>query len=468
LWGLSARKSPNNGDTQTVRNHRIDSRPHVQGSAAPLRLRHSARDLTDGGGLILIRRLWDALELGAKLDRGARAVGGFFRPSLMVEVWIVLLLYGGRVLDDLPLLDRRGIRRLFGWVRVPDPTIFGRWLRRAGPVLVPLLDELLWYVVRRRWAAAGGAPKTVTLILDSTVSVRYGLKQAGAERGYNPKKPGRPSHHPLLAYLQDTGDCLGVRWRPGNAHTARGAEAWLRSLIQRLRAAGVADITVRLDKGFFSKSMVRALEKLEVHYLLKLPAHAWLQDHQAPWRRSAKGEAIFPGLEVWTTSGTLWGARLLSIQTRRPLQGEGLLNLDTFEVPLSAHVLTNLEGIHALTAWRRYNQGALIEQRIEELGQLGLGGTAVDDLDGNALLWSLGVLAYQLLHTLRSTALSGSWRWAQPKRLRLWLLRLPGKLTGHARKTYLQLLKHDPSRSLLLPALRHLAQGLPPPIPAIS
>ncbi len=129
-------------------------------------------------------------------------------------------------------------------------------------------------------------------------------------------------------------------------------------------------------------------------------------------------------------------------------------------------MLTNIEGIHALTAWRRYNQGAVIEQRIEELGQLALGHTAVDDLEGNALLWGLGVFAYQILHTLRSTALSGSWRRAQPKRLRLWILRLPAKFTGHARKTYLQLLKDEPARHTLLGALRKLTQGLPPPLPA--
>jgi len=443
-----------------VRNHRIDSRPHVQGSGAPLRVRHSAQNLTDGGGLVLLRRLWDALDLGSTIDRSAQAVGGYFRPSLMVEVWVVLLLYGGQVMDDLRLLDRRGIRRLFGWVRVPDPTSFGRWLRRAGPTLVPLLDEVLWHVVRRRWAAAGGAPRAATLVLDSTVAVRYGLRQAGAERGYNPKKPGRPSHHPLLAFIQETKDCLGVRWRPGNAHTAAGAEEWLELLVTRLRAAGVSDITVRLDKGFFSRSMVRALEDLGVRYLLKIPAHAWLRDHQGPWRRSAKSDKVFPSHELWTTSGTLWDARLLSIQTRKPL--------DTYETPLTAHVLTNIEGIHALTAWRRYNQGAVVEQRIEELTQLGLGHTAVDDLDGNALLWSLGMLAYQLLHTLRSTALSGSWRRAQPKRLRLWLLRLPAKLTGHARKSYLQLPKDDPARSLLLGALRKLLHGLPPPVPVTA
>jgi len=444
-----------------VRNHRIGSRPHVQGDAAPLRLRHSARNLTDGGGLVLVRKLWDRLGLGEWIDEHTKDVRGEFRPSLMVEVWTVLLFYGGRVLDDLPLLTRRHVRRLFGWTRVPDPTTFGRWLRRAGEVLVPVLDRLLWRLVLGRWARVG-KPAGVTLVLDSTVSVRYGQKQAGAERGYNPKKPGRPSHHPLLAFLQESGDCLGVRWRPGNAHTAAGAEEWITALVRRLRGEGIEDITVRLDKGFFSRSMVETLVALGVGFLLKIPAYGWLRDHQQTWRRSAKGEDIFGGDELWTTSGSLWGVRLLSLETRRPLEEEGTLELDTYEVPLSAHVLTNIEGIHALTAWRRYNQGAVIEQRIEELGQLSVGHTAVDDLDGNALLWSMGMLAYQLLHTLRTTALSGSWRRAQPKRFRLWLFRLPAKLTRHARKTYLQLLNTEPVRARLLGALRRI-EGLPPP-----
>ena len=159
-------------------------RPHVQGSAAALRVRGGGGRITDAGGLVVVRKLWDALGLGG---------------------WI----------------DRRGVRRIFGWARVPHPATFGRWLRGSAAVLSPLLDELLWRMVRRRWELVGGAPWSATIVMDSTVVVRYGLKQAGAERGYNPKKPGRPSHHPLLAYVLETGDCLGVRWRLGGAHTAR-------------------------------------------------------------------------------------------------------------------------------------------------------------------------------------------------------------------------------------------------------
>ena len=38
------------------------------------------------------------------------------------------------------------------------------------------------------------------LNLDSTIVTRYG-EQEGAEAGYNPKKKGRPSHHPLIGFL---------------------------------------------------------------------------------------------------------------------------------------------------------------------------------------------------------------------------------------------------------------------------
>ena len=108
-----------------MRYHHTGSRPHVQGCARPLRVRHSAGNLTDGGGLVLVRKLFDRLGLACWLDGRTGNQKGFFRPGLMSEVWIVLLLYGGRLMDDLPLLERRGVRRIFGWTRCRTP-------RRSG------------------------------------------------------------------------------------------------------------------------------------------------------------------------------------------------------------------------------------------------------------------------------------------------------------------------------------------------
>ncbi|WP_420442117.1 transposase [Candidatus Palauibacter sp.] len=390
----------------------------MQGSAAALGVRGGGGRITDAGGLVVVRRLWDALGLGRWIDDRAREVPGRYRPSLMVELWVVLLLYGGGAMDDLPLLERRGVRRIFGWTRVPHPATFGRWLRCSAAAMSPLLDELLWRMVRRRWEMAGGAPRSATVVMDSTVVVRYGLKQAGAERGYNPRKPGRPSHHPLLAYVVETGDCLGVRWRPGNAHTARGAEAWLAGLVARLRGAGVRRITVRLDKGFFSRSIVARMEELGVSYLLKVPQYAWLGGFRGVWETAAADGA--GDRELRTASGELWGTRLLSVERRRRIGPEE--------------------------------------------GELGL--AAVDDLGGNALLWGLAALAHQLLHVLRANCLGGRWRSAQPRGIRLRLLRAPARITSHARRTSLRFARGEPAFGLLGRALRTIGTGLPPPAPA--
>ena len=193
----------------------------MQGSRGPLRVRHSARHLTDGGAWV--RKLFDRFGLAGWIDGRANREKGFYRPGLTTEVWIALLLYGGGVIDDPPLLERRGVRRIFGWTRVPGPTTFGRWLRQAGERRVPLLDELLWRVVRQRWALrARDVPKRLTLTLDSTVVVRYGHTQAGAELGYNPKQRGRRSHHPLVAFINATGDCLGGARAGGQRPHGRG------------------------------------------------------------------------------------------------------------------------------------------------------------------------------------------------------------------------------------------------------
>lgn len=429
---------------------RIQGRPHVQGNGSSLDLKEGRTKLTDGAGLLQLRGVMDALELGRWLD--AQEVGGQeeYRMSLMVEAWTALLMYGGSHMDHLEWLKARGVGELFGWEEIPHPTTFGRWLRRNADLKRKSLEEALRKVVLARWGAA--VPKSVMLILDATVVLRYGKKQAGAEVGYNPRKRGRPSHHPMVAFLS-TGDCLGVRWRPGNAHCAAGSVEWLRELVAWLRAAGVEEITVRLDKGFYAQATARALSELGVKFVLKAPESKVVRERRGEFVKSEmEGRKGF-----WCSAGQNWGFRLLGLQERKELRAaEGELELGEQEVVRSATMLTNIEGIDAYEAWGLYNEGAVVEHRIEELTQLSVGRTAVDDLGGNALLWALGVLAYEVVHVLRSRAFPPAWKSAQPKRLRAWLFRMPAKLVRHAHRLAVQLTRGEPLADVLRGAMRSL------------
>lgn len=419
-------------------------------------MEQSRMEVTSGAGLLPYRVLWDQLEMGTWLDTRTEWLGGEYRAPLMVESWVMLLLYGGGCMDHLRWLSRRRVQRLFGWMGMPNPVTFGRWVRRAGERLAQILDELLWQVVKALWKVIG-VPRKVLLILDSTVSLRYGKKQAGAEVGYNPRKKGRPSHHPQLAFLE-TGECLGVRWRPGKANCAAGAEEWLTLQVERLREAGVEQIVVRLDKGYFSQHMVRTLQKLEVEFVLKMQESNTLQKYKGAFRQHLRNP------DLWSSEGQLWGARLLSVEERRPLSEEnGELALG-YELKKRASMITNIKGIGPLRAWKLYNRGAVVEHRIEEFTQLSVGKTAVDDLGGNHLLWAMGALAYGLHHFVRRTVLPGRLRSAQPKTLRTWPFQMPAKLVYHARIWKVKLAQDDPFADVLLGALERLSAVRAPPL----
>ena len=108
-------------------------------------------------------------------------------------------------------------------------------------------------------------------------------------------------------------------------------------------------------------------------------------------------------------------------------------------------MLTNVPAIHALTAWRRDDAGAMFEQRIKELLQLSAGKTAEDDLGGNGRLWTPATIGYEnpayLAPILPQRLLAVGPAQAAPP---LGVLRLPAKLTIHAPKTYLHCFTTNP------------------------
>ncbi len=425
----------------------ICSRPHVKGDAHGLAVEFTHETLTDAPGLLSLRAVMDGLGVGAALDALGSGIGGGYRPAAMVEQWLSVLWYGGGCLDHLAQLEARGVRELFGWTAVADPTTYRRWLRRAGSEMARQVEEVMREAVSLRWSVVG-VPKEVMLIFDATVSVRYGREQAGAEIGYNPHKKGRPSHHPLVGFL-DTGDCVSVRWRAGNENCAAGIEEELPRTVAWLRAQGVERITVRLDKGFFSRAMVLLLQKLKVDFVLKMQESNTLQQFKGRFERYLHDPRLMVSEGEWS------GVRMLCVREWEDAKA-GELALGHVVLKKQATVLTNVPGIDAVQAWRLYNQGAVVEQRIEELGQLGVGKTAVDHLGGNRLLWSMGALAYQLLHFVRTVGLPAPWQKAQVKSLRTWLIRMPAKLVRHARTLCVKLVDADPLSHLLWDAIQKL------------
>jgi hypothetical protein len=71
------------------------------------------------------------------------------------------------------------------------------------------------------------------LDIDVTVKPLYGHQQ-GAEIGYNPQKPGRPSHVYHSYFVANLRISLGVEVRPGNEHAAAKGLPGLWSMLEKL------------------------------------------------------------------------------------------------------------------------------------------------------------------------------------------------------------------------------------------
>src|SRR6266851_5274189 len=99
-----------------------------------------------------------------------------------------------------------------GVARMPSAMTLTRYFGGLVRSQIEHLSEVLGqFALRRLRAPALGA----VLDLDSTVFERYG-RQQGSLKGYNPRKHGRPSHHPLLAMLAEAKLVLHAWLRSGN------------------------------------------------------------------------------------------------------------------------------------------------------------------------------------------------------------------------------------------------------------
>ena len=105
-----------------------------------------------------------------------------------------------------------------------------------------------------------------TLDLDSTVFCRYG-EQEGSLRGYNPRKPGRPSHHPLMGFLAEARRLLWATLRSGNSGSANGCVEFMKQALSVL-PGGHRIGMVRADAGFFEKRFLEYLEREDLPYIV--------------------------------------------------------------------------------------------------------------------------------------------------------------------------------------------------------
>ena len=246
------------------------------------------------------------------------------------------------------------------------------------------------------------------LDLDATVKCLYG-KQEGAVIGYNPKKPGRPSHSYHSALMANTRLALAVEVMPGNEtaplHSMPGIWTWLDALPKAERPA-----LLRGDVAYGNESVMKEAEVRDQPYLTKLRLtrnvkalikklfcnHDWIDAGQG-W----EGQE-----DTLTLSG--WSRTRRVVVLRRRLTGEILVTgkddrQDEFafiedEIPTARYeyaVLVTSTAYEILTLAQLYRDRADAENNFDELkNQWGWGGFTTQDLARCRLMARMVALVY--------------------------------------------------------------------------
>jgi len=201
------------------------------------------------------------------------------------------------------------------------------------------------------------------LDIDTTIKTLYG-RQEGAKVGYNPHKPGRPSHVYHSYFMANLRLALDVEIQPGNQTASSFSAPGLWKFLDDLpRAAWPCFI--RGDCGFGNEAMMRESEKRALPYLFKL-------------RQSANVKRLIEQVferRDWTPAGQGWEAvedelRLKSwSKTRRVLVFRRPLSKQTVVAHESSDSAVQLEFpfVKLLTAQTPYEYAVLITSLPDEI-----------------------------------------------------------------------------------------------------
>jgi hypothetical protein len=246
------------------------------------------------------------------------------------------------------------------------------------------------------------------LDLDATVKCLYG-KQEGAVVGYNPKKPGRPSHSYHSALMANTRLALTVEVMPGNEtaplHSMPGIWAWLDSLPIAARPT-----LLRGDIAYGSEAVLREAEARDQPYLTKLRLTKNVKGLIKKLFRSNEWEEAGQGWEGLEDTLTLsgWSRARRVVVLRRKLTGEMLItgkddHQEQFafiegDVPTARYeyaVLVTSTQYEILALAQLYRDRADAENNFDELkNQWGWGGFTTQDLARCRIMARMVALVY--------------------------------------------------------------------------
>jgi Transposase DDE domain group 1 len=388
--------------------------------------------LTHFGGMVLLQRFCNKLKLRWRIQKYVRILqrNADYLPSDLILAFLYAIMAGLRRINKTEILQYNGaFLSLLGLPRFPDQSTLRRFLKRMPPKairqLVFLHDQL-----RNQLFALPKPRSSLIFDLDSVVLTLYGKPQF-ARVGYNPKKRGRRSYHPILCFEAHLQEFWHGSLRPGNAVTTTGAGPFIKICLAKVpKTITRSRIRFRADSGLFNKTVVELLDQEGCGYAIVAKLYSTIKSHALRCR--------FQKLKNGWETGEFryqpyrWKTSHRFIVVRRPIPEDPVeakqLTLFKYKKYVYHVLVTNLK-THPWRVWRFYAQRANVEKDIRELlYDYPLGKIPTENWIANVAFFQILLFAYNLVHWFKRLCLPKEYLYTTLDTIRTDFLVLPARL----------------------------------------
>ncbi len=395
-------------------------------------------------------------------------------PGVVLRDLMVMLADGGTGLADLGA--QRDQPDLYGNV-ASDSTAF-RVIDSIDEQCLGRLREAVAVARARAWKLGArperpiarwhNRPERTVLDIDATLTSAHSAK----EQAHGNFKGGY-GHHPLLCFLDGTGEAPAAILRPGNAgsNTAEDHRQVLDLALAQLDPKALeGEILVRADgagsthelteycrEGGMLFSFGFDLSAPVLDAIVNISESAWIKAIRTDGSEREHSQVVEitsrVDLSTWTD-----GSRLIARRTKLR-EGDQQSFADHDGYRFSVFITDQTD--HSVPQLDLTHRGhARVEDRIRESKDCGLSNLPFREFAHNqAWLW-LVMLAQDLVAWTKQLCLAGTARSWELKRLRYRLLHQSGRIARHARRTTLRLSKDWAWAGQLAAAFQRL-QALP-------
>ncbi len=385
-----------------------------------VKLLTTTKSITAYGGFYAIAKLFEKIKFKENIERiipieeKSNNSKGVFSKILLL--CLTALIGGFRFSHSLFLGDSQEIyKKLFNVEKIPKSiSAITRFFLQFDCLKInqELSDNLWRYTFDKIIPFA--RLKEDYLTFDSTVITRYG-NQEGAKKGYNPKKKGRKSHHPLLAFLNKARYIVNIWNRPGNTHTSNNIINFIKETRYRLNNK-IKFLGIIADTGFYDIGLIEYLESIFMNYVIATPISRTFQrqiESIIDWEKVDEdiyvAEFYFEhDDEKWTKPRRYIAVKQRVTENKEPSGKQ--LSLFSEDTEISGYrfglYITTFEEA-PVSIWRKYRLRADDENRIKEnKNDFGLEGFCLDSFYATEACMLVRTLLYNIIHLFRTTILS--------------------------------------------------------------